>query len=66
MDLKTHKPWTTHDEERLRQPIESGVSPAKIGKDLGRTESAIRARAHAMRLTLRTLGTRRKVTSMWA
>jgi hypothetical protein len=44
------KAWTSAEDERLRQLVIS--SPSEIAEDLGRTASAVRARAHTLRIAL--------------
>jgi hypothetical protein len=51
-------PWTTEEEERLRQLAQSGKSAVEISKLLGRAEKATRYRLHKLgvstkRITLR-------------
>jgi hypothetical protein len=46
------KAWTADEDERLRQRVVSNVSLSDIAEDLGRTASAVRARAHAKRIAL--------------
>jgi hypothetical protein len=46
------KAWTSAEDERLRQLVISNASLSDIAEDLGRTASAVRARAHAMRIAL--------------
>jgi hypothetical protein len=46
------KAWTSAEDERLRQLVISNASPSEIAEDLGRTASAVRARAHAKRIAL--------------
>jgi hypothetical protein len=49
---KLCKAWTSDDDERLRQLVVSNSSLSNIADDLGRTVSAVRARAHALRIAL--------------
>jgi hypothetical protein len=44
--------WTADEDERLRQLVISNASLSTIAEDLGRTASAVRARAHAKRIAL--------------
>jgi hypothetical protein len=46
------KAWTSDEDERLRQLVISNASLSDIAEDLGRTASAVRARAHAKRIAL--------------
>jgi hypothetical protein len=41
-------PWTTEEEERLRQLAQSGKSAVEISKLLGRAEKATRYRLHKL------------------
>jgi len=47
------KRWITEDEDILRQAALAGTSVAEIASVVGRTESAIRARAYILRVLLR-------------
>ena len=56
--LIARPPWTTKEEDRLRQLAQSGKSAAEISKLLGRAEKATRYRLHKLgvstkRITLR-------------
>jgi hypothetical protein len=44
---------TDDDEERLRQLVLANTPPFQIAEALGRTESAVKARAHSLGITLR-------------
>ena len=50
--INNRKAWTADEDERLRQLVISNASLSDIAEDLGRTVSAVRARAHAMRIAL--------------
>jgi hypothetical protein len=50
--INNRKAWTADEDERLRQRVVSNVSLSDIAEDLGRTASAVRARAHAKRIAL--------------
>ena len=50
--INNRKAWTADEDERLRQRIVSNASLSDIAEDLGRTASAVRARAHAKRIAL--------------
>jgi len=59
----TGKPWTPEEDERLRTEIFSGASRCVISKKLGRSESAVKARAYILRLSLRPLGAKNHALS---
>jgi hypothetical protein len=44
--------WTREDEKRLQQLVLANESPFQIAAKLGRTELAVKARAHLLGLTL--------------
>jgi len=51
--INNRKAWTADEDERLRQRVVvSNASLSDIAEDLGRTVSAVKARAHAMRIAL--------------
>jgi hypothetical protein len=50
--INNRKAWTAEEDERLRQRVVSNVPLSDNAEDLGRTASAVRARAHAMRIAL--------------
>jgi hypothetical protein len=50
--INNRKAWTADEDERLRQLVISNASLSDIAGDLGRTASAVRARAHAKRIAL--------------
>jgi len=50
--INNSKAWTSAEDERLLQLVISNASLSDIAEDLGRTASAVRARAHALRLAL--------------
>jgi len=50
--INNRKAWTADEDERLRQRVVSNAPLSDIAEDLGRTASAVRARAHAKRITL--------------
>ena len=54
----TGKPWTAEEDEILRTEIVSGASRCAISQKLGRSESAVKARAYILRLSLRPSGTK--------
>jgi hypothetical protein len=49
--INSAKAWTTDEEERLRKLIISNAPAFDIAADLGRTVSAVRARAQALRIS---------------
>jgi hypothetical protein len=60
-----NKPWTTEDDEHLREQIIAGATLRAVSQKLGRTEAAIKARAHLLKLSLRTIGGKRRASSRW-
>jgi hypothetical protein len=46
------KPWTSQEEDRLRELVISNATAFDIAAELGRTVSAVKARARLLRLTL--------------
>jgi hypothetical protein len=46
------KRWTAEEDELLRRESIEGSSIAEIAKQVGRTESALRARAYVLRILL--------------
>jgi hypothetical protein len=48
--INNAKAWTSDEDERLRKLIISNVPAFDIAADLGRTVSAVKARAHALRI----------------
>lgn len=58
------KRWTTEEDDILRQAALAGTSVAEIAGAVGRTESAVRARAYVLRVLLRPVGIRRR-GSVW-
>jgi hypothetical protein len=50
--INNSRAWTSDEDERLRQLVISNASLSNIAEDLGRTASAARARAHALRIAL--------------
>lgn len=45
------KPWTSEEEDRLRELVISNAAAFDIAAELGRTVSAVKARAQALGLT---------------
>jgi hypothetical protein len=58
------KRWTTEEDDILRQAALAGTSVAEIAGAVGRTKSAVRARAYVLRVLLRPVGNRRR-GSVW-
>jgi hypothetical protein len=58
------KRWTTEEDDILRQAALAGTSVAEIASTVGRTESAVRARAYVLRVLPRPVGIRRR-GSVW-
>jgi hypothetical protein len=50
--INNAKAWTSDEDERLRELVISNASVFDIAADLGRTVVAVRARAHALRISL--------------
>jgi hypothetical protein len=50
--INNAKAWTSDEDERLRKLIISNAPAFDIAADLGRTLSAVRARAQALRISL--------------
>jgi len=50
--------WTKDEEERLQQLFLQHALPAEIAKELGRTTSSVRSKAHALGLTIARFGSR--------
>lgn len=46
------KPWTPEEDDLLRREAHTGTSSADIANKIGRTCSAIRARAYILRVSL--------------
>ena len=57
--------WTTEEEERLRQLIIVNITPFEIAEALGRTVSAVKAKAHSLGLTTARFGISRRSLSKW-
>jgi DNA-directed RNA polymerase specialized sigma24 family protein len=57
--------WTQEEEERLRQLVLANTTPFEIAEALGRTVSAVKARAHSLGLTTARLGNKRRGLSKW-
>jgi hypothetical protein len=53
-------PWTKEEEERLRNLLQKNARPAEIAKDLSRSASAVKSKAHAMGLTVAQIGNFRR------
>jgi hypothetical protein len=50
--INNAKAWTSDEDERLRKLVISNTPVFDIAADLGRTVSAVRARARALRISL--------------
>jgi len=57
--------WTREEEERLRHLVLANTPSFEIADALGRTVSAVYAKASSLRLTLARLGIRRRAPSRW-
>lgn len=47
------KPWISTDENQLRQLVAGNTPTRVIGLKLGRTESAVQAKAHELKVSLK-------------
>jgi hypothetical protein len=65
MAVNNSNRWNSEDDERLRHLVFSNSPPFEIAKALGRTVPSVKARAHALGLTLARFGNRRKTLSKW-
>jgi hypothetical protein len=52
--------WTRDEEERLRQLLQENARPDEIAKDLCRSTSAVKSKAHAIGLTVAQIGNFRR------
>ena len=50
--INNAKAWTSDEDERLRKLVISNAPAFDIAADLGRTVTAVRARAQALRISL--------------
>jgi hypothetical protein len=58
--------WTKDEEERLRQMFLQHAQPDEIAKELRRTVSSVRSKAHALGITIARFGDlRRPGISSW-
>jgi len=57
--------WTQEEDDRLRRLLIADTSPSEIAEMLGRTVSAVKARAYSLGLTLARFGIRRRGMSRW-
>jgi hypothetical protein len=57
--------WTPEEEERLRHLMEANSSPSEIAEGLGRTVSAVKAKAHSLGLSTARFGLRRRSLAKW-
>ena len=58
-------PWTKEEEERLRKLLQRNARTDEIAKDLSRSASAVKSKAHAMGLTVAQIGNFRRRLSKW-
>jgi len=58
-------PWSREEEERLQHLVLANIPSFEIAEALGRTVSAVYAKASSLRLTLARSGTRRRPVSRW-
>jgi len=58
--LNSGKLWSAEEDERLRELAVTGANPSEIAAKLNRTEAAIKARAHVLRVGLRRFRARRR------
>jgi hypothetical protein len=65
MAVNNNNRWNQEDDERLRHLVFSNTAPFEIAEALGRTVSAVKARAHSLGLTLARFGIRRNALSRW-
>ena len=64
--MKRVYPWTKYEEERLQQMFLQNALPEEIAKDLGRTVSAVKSKAHALGITIARFQNRtRPMLSRW-
>jgi hypothetical protein len=60
-------PWTKDEEERLRKLLLENGRPDEIATELSRSASAVKSKAHALRLTVAPIGNfRRGRLSKWS
>ena len=58
--------WTKDEEERLKQMFLQHALPDEIAKELGRTVSAVKSKAHALGITIGRFRNRRRLgLSRW-
>lgn len=57
--------WTPEEEERLRHLMQASATPFEIAEALGRSVSAVKAKAHSLGITTARFGIRRKALSKW-
>jgi hypothetical protein len=57
------KRWTAEEDSILRQAALGGSSVAEITSKIGRRESAVRTRAYILRIPLRIVGIKRRVSA---
>jgi len=59
------KPWTSEEEDLLRQEVLAGTPIRLIASKMDRSEPAIRSRAYALRLMLGRPGVTRRGMTKW-
>jgi hypothetical protein len=65
-EIEAPKQWTKEEEERLRQLFLQNETPNEIAHVLGRSVSAVKAKAHALGMTSAQLGNRiRRGVARW-
>ena len=55
-EAKVRKRWTADEDVRLYELMSAGVSYAKIGEEMGRTEKSVEMRAFTLRRKMRAAG----------
>ena len=65
MVAKNSDRWTQQEDERLRRLLIADTPPSEIAETLGRTVSAVKARAYLLGITLARFGIRRRGMSRW-
>ena len=62
---KNRDRWTQEEDDRLRRLLIADTPPSEIAETLGRTVSAVKARAYLLGITLARFGIRRRGMSRW-
>ena len=57
--------WTQEEDEHLRRLLIADTPASEIAETLGRTVSAVKARAYLLAITLARFGIRRRGISRW-